>query len=51
LKRQNADKTSTFGSEFIAVKVTVEMIQGLHYKLHMMGIQVDGGPTNMFFDD
>ena len=24
---------------------------GLHYKLHMMGIQVDGGPTNMFFDD
>ncbi len=51
LKRQNPVKASTFASEFIAAKVTVEMIQGLRYKLHIVGIQVDGGPTNMFWDD
>jgi hypothetical protein len=49
-KRQNTVEASTFGSEFIASKVAVEMIEGLHYKLQMMGVQVDG-PTNVFCDN
>ena len=48
-KRQNTVETSTFGSEFIAVKTATEMIQALQYKLCMMGIPIDG-PINMFCD-
>ena len=49
-KRQNTVETSTFSSEFIAAKIAVEIIEGLRYKLRMMGIEVDG-PTNMFCDN
>ena len=49
-KRQNAVEASTFGSEFIAAKVAVEMIEGLRCKLRMMGVQVEG-PTNVFCDN
>ena len=48
LKPQNT--ASTFGLEFIAAKIAVEMIEGLRYKLRMMGVQVDG-PTNVFCDN
>ncbi len=41
-KRQNTVEASTFGSEFIAAKIAVEMVEGLRYKLRMMGVQVDG---------
>jgi len=34
-------ETSTFGSEFIAAKIAVELIESLHYKLRMFGIPVD----------
>jgi hypothetical protein len=37
-KRQNTVEALTFGSEFIAAKVAVEMIEGLRYELQMMGI-------------
>ena len=40
-------ETSTFGSEFVAARIVVEMVEGLQYKLWMMGVQVDG-PTNVF---
>jgi hypothetical protein len=49
-KRQNTVEALTFGSEFIAAKFAVEMIEGLRYKLRMMGVQVDG-PTNVFCDN
>jgi hypothetical protein len=50
-KRQNTVEALTFGSEFIAAKVAVEIIEGMmRYKLQMMGVQVDG-PTNMFCDN
>ena len=49
-KRQNTVESSTFGSEFIAMKTAVEMIEGLRYKLRMMGIQVRG-PTSVFCDN
>ena len=38
-------EASTFGSEFIAMKVAVELIQALRYKLRMFGIPVDGATS------
>lgn len=49
-KRQNSVETSTFGSEFSALKQAVEMVQGLRYKLRMFGVPIEG-PTNMFCDN
>ena len=49
-KRQNTVETSTFGSEFIAMRSAVEHIEALRYKLHMFGIPIEG-PTNVFCDD
>ena len=49
-KRQNTVETSTFGSEFVAARIAVKMVEGLRYKLRMMGVQVDG-PTNVFRDN
>ena len=37
-KRQNTVETSTFGSEFMAMKHACGYIRGLRYKLRMMGI-------------
>ena len=49
-KRQNTVETSTFGSEFQAMKNAVEMIEALRYKLRMFGVPIDG-PTNIFCDN
>jgi Reverse transcriptase (RNA-dependent DNA polymerase) len=49
-KRQNTVETSTFGSEFIALKIATELIQALRYKLRMMGVALDG-PANVFCDN
>jgi hypothetical protein len=49
-KRQNTVETSTFSSEFIALKAAVEVIEGLRYKICMMGIGLDGA-TNVFCDN
>ena len=49
-KRQNTIESSTFGSEFVALKIAVEMNDGLRYKLRMFGIPIDG-PTNGFCDN
>ena len=49
-KRQNTVETSTFGSEFIAMRTAVEHIEALCYKLRMFGIPVEG-PTNVFCDN
>jgi hypothetical protein len=40
-KKQNSCETSTFGSEFAAMKQATEYVCGLRYKLRMMGITVD----------
>jgi hypothetical protein len=37
-KKQNTVEMSTFGSEFVALKI----LRGLHYKLHIMGIPIAG---------
>jgi hypothetical protein len=49
-KRQNTVETSTFGSEFTALKNAVELVEALRYKLRMFGIPVEG-PTNVFCDN
>jgi hypothetical protein len=49
-KRQNTVETSTFGSEYVAARIAVEMIEGLRYKLRMMGVEVDG-PTTVLCDN
>ena len=41
-KKQTAVETSSFGSEFIAMKQCCEYLRGLRYKLRMMGIPVNG---------
>jgi hypothetical protein len=41
-KRQNTIESSTFGSEFVAIKIAMEMNEALHYKLKMMDIPISG---------
>ena len=40
-KKQTSTETSTFGSEFCAMKQATEYVRGLRYKLRMMGIPVE----------
>ena len=40
---------ATFGAEFIAMRICVEMLEALRYKLRMFGIPIDG-PANVFGD-
>jgi hypothetical protein len=49
-KRQNTIESSTFGSEFVAIKIAAEMNDALHYKLRMFGIKIMG-PTSGFCDN
>ena len=49
-KKQGSCETSTFGSEFIAMKQACEYVKGLRYKLRMMGITVDE-PTFVYGDN
>jgi hypothetical protein len=41
-KKQTSIETSTFGSEFMALKTCTDLVIGLRYKLRMMGIPVEG---------
>lgn len=41
-KKQNTVESSTFSSEFIAMKTCVEQIAGLRYKLRMFGVEIMG---------
>mmetsp|Transcript_11237 Transcript_11237/g.16168 ORF Transcript_11237/g.16168 Transcript_11237/m.16168 type:complete len:1367 (+) Transcript_11237:2028-6128(+) len=49
-KRQNTIESSTFGSEFVALKIATEVMEGLRYRLRMMGIPISG-VTNTFCDN
>jgi hypothetical protein len=49
-KKQSSCETSTFGSQFVAMKQATEYILGLRYKLRMMGITVDE-PAFVFGDN
>ena len=41
-KRQNTVETSTFSSEIIALKIAIEFVEGLRYKLRRFGIPING---------
>jgi len=41
-KRQATIETSVFGAEFVAMKIGMEYLRGLHYKLRMMGVPLAG---------
>lgn len=49
-KRQNTVESSSFGSEFVALRIAVELVEALRYKLRMFGIPIDG-PTNIYCDN
>ena len=49
-KRQTRIENSVFGSEFIAMRTGLETVQGLRYKLRMMGIPVNT-PTYIYGDN
>jgi hypothetical protein len=40
-KKQATIETSIFGAEFVAMKVGVEHVRSLRYKLRMMGVPID----------
>jgi hypothetical protein len=41
-KRQNTVESSTIGSEFVAMRIAIEIIEGLWYKLRMIGVPIEG---------
>ena len=49
-KRQNTVEGSTYGSEFIAMRIATEMIIALRNDLRMLGIPLVG-PANLFCDN
>ena len=49
-KSQNTVETSTFGSESVSLRIVVEIIEGLRYKLRMFGVPIDG-PANVYCDN
>jgi len=49
-KRQTTIETSSFGSEFVAMKHACEYLRGLRFKLRMMGIPVSD-PCFIFGDN
>ena len=49
-KRQNTVESSTFGSEFVALRLATELVMSLRYKLRMFGIPIDGH-TDIYCDN
>ena len=49
-KRQSTIETSVFGAEFVAMKVGMETLRGIRYKLRMMGVPLTG-PSYIYGDN
>ena len=49
-KKQTTVETSSFGSEFVAMKQCTEYVRGRRYRMRMMGIPVLG-PTYVYGDN
>ena len=49
-KKQGSIETSSFGSEFVAMKTATEYVRGLRYKLRMFGIPCED-PTFIYGDN
>ena len=49
-KKQATIEGSVFGAEFVAMKIGVEALRGIRYKLRMMGVPLTG-PTYVYGDN
>lgn len=49
-KKQSTVETSAFRSEYVALRIAIEKIISLRYKLRMMGVELDGS-SNVFMDN
>ena len=49
-KWQNTVEASSFGYDFIAIKISTKMNEGLRYNFRMFRVPVDG-PAEFFCDD
>jgi len=49
-KKQATIETSVFGAEFVAMKIGIETVRGIRYKLRMMGVRLSG-PTYVYGDN
>ena len=49
-KRQNTVEASSFGSEYIALRICAEKVEALRYKLRCFGVPIDG-PRDIFCDN
>ena len=49
-KLQNTVEASSFGSDFVALRITTEMIEALQYKLRCFGVPLEG-LAEVFFDN
>jgi hypothetical protein len=49
-KKQATIKTSVFGAEFVAMKIRMESLRRLRYKLQMMGVPI-WGPSLIYGDN
>ena len=49
-EKQNTVESSTFTAEFIALKTAIEILDGLLYKLRMLGVPISG-PARVFCDN
>jgi hypothetical protein len=49
-RRQNTVETSTFGSEFVAMRTARDLIIAMRYKLRMFGVPIDG-PAQVYCDN
>ena len=48
--RQNTVETSYFGLEFVAFRITTELVEALRYKLGCFGVRMYG-PDSIFCDN
>ena len=49
-KKQSTIESSTYGTEFIALKTAQEILDGLIYKLKLLGVPISG-PARIFCDN
>jgi hypothetical protein len=49
-QKQPTIESSVFGAEFVAMKLGMEVQQGIRYKLRMMGVPI-AGPTYVYGDN
>ena len=50
-KRHNLLQTSTFGSDILALRQAVELVQALRFKLRQFGIPLEEGGANLYCDN